>query len=144
MLRRLLPALVAAALAAPAAAAGAVRTSIFYYPCDGTPEHDGSFIHWQQNGAAPPSHIASSFYPARGPYSSTDLVVLGAEWGHGRRQGWLSNLHLGARDPKTGVFVMVGKCFKGLTDELLIVLIPVAAITALGHLAAILASDRLQ
>ena len=48
-----------------------------------------------------------------------DLVVLGAEWGHGRRQGWLSNLHLGARDPRTGGFVMVGKCFKGLTDELL-------------------------
>jgi DNA ligase-1 len=47
-----------------------------------------------------------------------DLVVLGAEWGHGRRQGWLSNLHLGARDPNGG-FVMVGKCFKGLTDELL-------------------------
>ena len=48
-----------------------------------------------------------------------DLVVLGAEWGHGRRQGWLSNLHLGAREPGTGEFVMVGKCFKGLTDELL-------------------------
>ena len=48
-----------------------------------------------------------------------DLVVLGAEWGHGRRQGWLSNLHLGARDPRTGEFVMVGKTFKGLTDELL-------------------------
>ncbi len=48
-----------------------------------------------------------------------DLVVLGAEWGHGRRQGWLSNLHLGARDARTGEFVMVGKCFKGLTDDLL-------------------------
>ena len=48
-----------------------------------------------------------------------DLVVLGAEWGHGRRQGWLSNLHLGARDANEGGFVMVGKCFKGLTDELL-------------------------
>ena len=48
-----------------------------------------------------------------------DLVVLGAEWGHGRRQGWLSNLHLGARDPATGEFVMVGKTFKGLTDALL-------------------------
>ena len=48
-----------------------------------------------------------------------DLVVLGAEWGHGRRRGWLSNLHLGARDPATGGFVMVGKTFKGLTDETL-------------------------
>jgi DNA ligase 1 len=53
------------------------------------------------------------------PVRTYDLVVLGAEWGHGRRQGRLSNLHLGARDPATGEFVMVGKCFKGLTDELL-------------------------
>ena len=53
------------------------------------------------------------------PVRTYDLVVLGAEWGHGRRQGWLSNLHLGARDASTGGFVMVGKCFKGLTDELL-------------------------
>jgi DNA ligase-1 len=53
------------------------------------------------------------------PVRTYDLVVLGAEWGHGRRQGWLSNLHLGARDPRRGEFAMVGKCFKGLTDELL-------------------------
>ncbi|HZQ57850.1 MAG TPA: ATP-dependent DNA ligase [Acidimicrobiales bacterium] len=52
------------------------------------------------------------------PVRTFDLVVLGAEWGHGRRRGWLSNLHLGARDPGGG-FVMVGKTFKGLTDELL-------------------------
>jgi DNA ligase 1 len=71
---------------------------------------------------------ASSLYSAgrRGkswlkvkPVRTYDLVVLGAEWGHGRRQGWLSNLHLGARDPETGTFVMVGKTFKGMTDELL-------------------------
>src|SRR5688572_29167485 len=48
-----------------------------------------------------------------------DLVVLAAEWGHGRRRGWLSNLHLGARDPAAGGFVMLGKTFKGLTDRLL-------------------------
>ena len=48
-----------------------------------------------------------------------DLVVLAAEWGHGRRRGWLSNLHLGARDPRTGDFVMLGKTFKGLTDATL-------------------------
>jgi DNA ligase-1 len=48
-----------------------------------------------------------------------DLVVLAAEWGNGRRQGWLSNLHLGARDPETGGFVMLGKTFKGMTDEML-------------------------
>jgi len=53
------------------------------------------------------------------PHRTFDLVVLAAEWGHGRRRGWLSNLHLGARDPETNTFVMVGKCFKGLTDELL-------------------------
>ena len=47
-----------------------------------------------------------------------DLVVLAAEWGHGRRRGWLSNLHLGARGPD-GTFVMVGKTFKGLTDAML-------------------------
>jgi len=48
-----------------------------------------------------------------------DLVVLAAEWGHGRRRGWLSNLHLGARDPENGGFVMLGKTFKGLTDRML-------------------------
>jgi len=48
-----------------------------------------------------------------------DLVVLAAEWGHGRRRGKLSNLHLGARDPATGGFVMLGKTFKGLTDATL-------------------------
>jgi DNA ligase-1 len=46
-------------------------------------------------------------------------VVLAAEWGHGRRRGWLSNLHLGARDPEAGGFVMLGKTFKGMTDDML-------------------------
>lgn len=58
------------------------------------------------------------------PVLTYDLVVLGVEWGSGRRSGWLSNLHLGALDPEgeygaQGGFVMVGKTFKGLTDELL-------------------------
>jgi DNA ligase 1 len=53
------------------------------------------------------------------PRHTLDLVVLAAEWGHGRRQGWLSNLHLGARDAASGEFVMLGKTFKGLTDEIL-------------------------
>jgi len=48
-----------------------------------------------------------------------DLVVLGAEWGYGRRTGKLSNLHLGARDPATGEYIMLGKTFKGLTDAML-------------------------
>jgi DNA ligase-1 len=53
------------------------------------------------------------------PRHTLDLVVLAAEWGHGRRRGWLSNLHLGARDPARGGFVMLGKTFKGLTDAML-------------------------
>ncbi|MGY4100096.1 ATP-dependent DNA ligase [Nocardia sp. R16R-3T] len=53
------------------------------------------------------------------PTHTLDLLVLGAEWGYGRRTGYLSNLHLGARDPVTGEPVMVGKTFKGLTDALL-------------------------
>jgi DNA ligase-1 len=53
------------------------------------------------------------------PTHTLDLVVLAAEWGHGRRQGKLSNLHLGARDPETGGFVMLGKTFKGMTDAML-------------------------
>lgn len=51
--------------------------------------------------------------------NTLDLVILAAEWGHGRRQGWLSNLHLGTRDPASGEFVMLGKTFKGMTDEML-------------------------
>ena len=53
------------------------------------------------------------------PRHTLDLVVLAVEWGSGRRQGWLSNVHLGARDPETGDFVMLGKTFKGMTDEML-------------------------
>jgi DNA ligase-1 len=53
------------------------------------------------------------------PAHTLDLVVLAAEWGHGRRRGWLSNLHLGARDPASGGFVMLGKTFKGMTDAML-------------------------
>jgi DNA ligase-1 len=52
------------------------------------------------------------------PRHTLDLVVLAAEWGHGRRKGWLSNLHLGARDPDGG-YIMLGKTFKGMTDAML-------------------------
>jgi DNA ligase 1 len=51
--------------------------------------------------------------------NTLDLVVLAVEWGSGRRKGWLSNIHLGARDPETNGFVMLGKTFKGMTDEML-------------------------
>jgi DNA ligase 1 len=53
------------------------------------------------------------------PVHTYDLVVIGVEWGHGRREGYLSNIHMGARDPLTGEFVMVGKTFKGMTDDML-------------------------
>ncbi len=53
------------------------------------------------------------------PARTLDLVVLAVEWGNGRRQGWLSNLHLGAHDTRRGGFVMLGKTFKGMTDEML-------------------------
>jgi len=53
------------------------------------------------------------------PVHTLDLVVLAVEWGSGRRKGWLSNIHLGARDPDTDSFVMLGKTFKGMTDEML-------------------------
>jgi DNA ligase 1 len=53
------------------------------------------------------------------PVHTLDLVVLAVEWGSGRREGWLSNIHLGARDPDSGGFVMLGKTFKGMTDEIL-------------------------
>ena len=53
------------------------------------------------------------------PRHTLDLVVLGVEWGSGRRRGTLSNIHLGARDPETGGWVMLGKTFKGMTDEML-------------------------
>jgi DNA ligase-1 len=53
------------------------------------------------------------------PVHTLDLVVLAVEEGSGRRRGWLSNIHLGARDPATGGFVMLGKTFKGMTDEML-------------------------
>lgn len=53
------------------------------------------------------------------PVHTLDLVVLAAEWGSGRRRGWLSNLHLGARDEASGEFIMLGKTFKGMTDQML-------------------------
>ncbi|MBA2331774.1 MAG: alpha-mannosidase [Actinobacteria bacterium] len=57
----------------------AAETAIFYYPWFGTETRDGAFTHWQQGGHAPPAQIASGFYPARGPYSSADALVLAAQ-----------------------------------------------------------------
>lgn len=80
-----------ACLAAPAAAsaradvaagaetAAAAETAIFYYAWFGTPRTDGEYHHWQQGGSAPPADVGSSYYPARGPYSSSDRLVLAAQ-----------------------------------------------------------------
>jgi glycoprotein endo-alpha-1,2-mannosidase len=83
--RRLLPLLLLAALvcAVPASAAAGTpqppRASIFFYPWYGTPGLDGAYLHWGQNGHAPPGQVASAFYPARGLYSSGDTRVLAAQ-----------------------------------------------------------------
>jgi glycoprotein endo-alpha-1,2-mannosidase len=68
---------VAVWFALPAGAGASV--SIFYYPWYGTPNADGSYRHWQQNGRTPPARIAASYYPARGIYSSSDRLVLAAQ-----------------------------------------------------------------
>src|SRR6187431_2725095 len=54
-------------------------SAIFYYPWYGTPALDGAFQHWQQNGHTPPDDIASSYYPTRGAYSSSDAAVVRAQ-----------------------------------------------------------------
>lgn len=63
----------------PRSAPSRAETAIFFYPWFGTPSRDGRYMHWQQGGNRPPTHVASSFYPARGPYSSSDDAVLAAQ-----------------------------------------------------------------
>jgi glycoprotein endo-alpha-1,2-mannosidase len=63
----------------PRAATPSARVGIFYYPWFATPQRDGAYAHWHQNGAAPPREVASSFYPARGAYSSADELVIEAQ-----------------------------------------------------------------
>jgi DNA ligase-1 len=79
--------------------------------------HEGIML--KSLGAAYAAGSRGSGWRKLKPAHTFDLVVLAAEWGHGRRRGWLSNLHLGARDPARGGFVMLGKTFKGMTDEML-------------------------
>ena len=69
----------ATASARPDGGQAAVRSAIFYYAWYGTPKTDGSYLHWQQNGAQPPRRIASAYYPARGAYSSADALVVAAQ-----------------------------------------------------------------
>ena len=63
----------------PSPAPPSARVGIFYYPWFATPRRDGAFAHWQQGGSTPPASVASGFYPARGPYSSADSLVLDAQ-----------------------------------------------------------------
>ena len=67
------------ALAVPAPAFAGTKVSAFFYPWYATVARDGAFVHWSQAGHAPPDDIASSYFPARGLYSSTDLLVLGRQ-----------------------------------------------------------------
>ena len=79
--------------------------------------HEGVMVKALDAGYEPGARSAKWLKVKRA--HTLDLVVLAAEWGHGRRRGWLSNLHLGALDPASGSFVMLGKTFKGLTDATL-------------------------
>jgi glycoprotein endo-alpha-1,2-mannosidase len=76
-----------AADGSPASLAPAPTTAVFYYPWFGTPGRDGQYDHWQQNGHRPAEDIASSFYPARGAYSSSDPSVLDAQMREIERAG---------------------------------------------------------
>ena len=86
-MHRLVPVLAALALCVPAAEgsipldSAGPTTAIFYYPWFGTPAHDGEYHHWQQNGHQPADDLASSFYPSRGAYSSSDPRVLDGQMG---------------------------------------------------------------
>jgi hypothetical protein len=85
-MRRLLTSLILA-LILPASAHAGVRVSAFYYPWYGTAAHDGAFQHWAQHGHTPPNDIASSYYPARGIYSSADQLVTAAQMDEMRAAG---------------------------------------------------------
>ncbi len=80
--------------------------------------HEGVMAKVAGSAVTRPAHAAQSWLKVK-QARTLDLVILAAEWGNGRRQGWLSNLHLGARDTVNGGFAMLGKTFKGLTDEML-------------------------
>ncbi len=115
----------ARALAALLPASRRVPTLVTRDPAAGIAFYDAALAHGHEGVVA---KSTDSPYEAgrRGknwlklkPAHTLDLVVLAAEWGSGRRQGYLSNLHLGARDPTNGGYVMLGKTFKGMTDAML-------------------------
>ena len=83
---RTLLACAVAALLLPAAALASPRVSIFYYPWYGTPARDGAYLHWGQGGHVPPLDLATSYYPVRGPYSSSDPTIVAAQMKEDRRE----------------------------------------------------------
>jgi DNA ligase-1 len=113
ILRRLLP----AAIVVPSLVTGNLEAAQAFYDDALAHGHEGLMA--KALGAPYESGRRGAGWLKVKSAHSLDLVVLAAEWGSGRRRGWLSNLHLGARDPQTGGFVMLGKTFKGLTDETL-------------------------
>lgn len=113
LLRRLLP----AAIVAPSLVTGNLKAAQAFYDDALAHGHEGLMV--KALGAPYESGRRGAGWLKVKSAHTLDLVVLAAEWGSGRRRGWLSNLHLGARDPRTGEFVMLGKTFKGLTDEML-------------------------
>jgi DNA ligase-1 len=101
----------------PRLVAGDVAAAQAFYDDAVQRKHEGVMVKHLDAAYEPGARSASWLKVKR--VHTLDLVVLAAEWGHGRRHGRLSNLHLGARDEKTGAFVMLGKTFKGLTDAIL-------------------------
>jgi len=110
-------AVVPAALCIPRIAHADLRAAQAFYDDAMRRQHEGVMVKATDALYDPGSRSAAWLKVKR--VHTLDLVVLAAEWGHGRRHGWLSNLHLGARDPATGGFVMLGKTFKGMTDAML-------------------------
>ncbi len=110
-------AIVPAALCIPRIAHADRNAALAFYDDAMQRQHEGVMVKATDALYEPGSRSAAWLKVKR--VHTLDLVVLAAEWGHGRRHGWLSNLHLGARDPATGGFVMLGKTFKGMTDALL-------------------------
>ena len=110
-------AVVPPALCIPRIAHADLRAAQAFYDDAMRRQHEGVMVKSTDALYEPGSRSAAWLKVKR--VHTLDLVVLAAEWGHGRRHGWLSNLHLGARDPASGGFVMLGKTFKGMTDALL-------------------------
>ena len=108
---------VPASMCIPRIAHADARAAQAFYDDAVARQHEGVMVKATDAVYEPGSRSAAWLKVKRA--HTLDLVVLAAEWGHGRRHGWLSNLHLGARDPASGGYVMLGKTFKGMTDAML-------------------------